>query len=306
MKKYLIIGGAGFIGSHLSKRLLELGHEVVVIDDFSAGVKDRNNGKIKVYKTNIESRDKIIKLFKKEKPDFVYHLAGAINLRRQITDPLFKKDMDILERTDSILEPFRLSGAKKFIFISSGGAIYENADIIPTPENYPSSPLSLYGLANLMIEKYIEIYCKNYNLNFVIPRLSNVYGPMQWESGIIPSIIINVLDNKRPSINGNGKQTRDFMYIGDAVDALILLAEKGKNGIYNIGTGKEVSINEVFKIAKKLLNSQIGAEYNNLANQETERSALDIQKITKELGWRPKNDIKDGLTKTIEWYKASN
>ena len=136
---------------------------------------------------------------------------------------------------------------KRFVFVSSGGAIYENAGVIPTSEKYPASPSSLYALANLIIEKYIEIYCKNYNLDFTIARLSNVYGPGQWESGIIPSIIIKILKNESPVIYGTGKQTRDFIYIDDAVEALIMLAEKSKNGIYNIGTGKEISLNKVFE-----------------------------------------------------------
>ena len=303
MKKYLITGGAGFIGTHLSGALLKFGHKVIVIDNFSTSKGKNNDSGIKIYKTDIDDIGAIGKIFGKESPDAVIHLAGAINLRRNMADPLFKKDLDVLQRTENILDLCKKTKVKRFVFVSSGGAIYENAGVIPTPENYPASPSSLYALANLIIEKYIEIYCKNYNLDFTIARLSNVYGPGQWESGIIPSIIIKILKNESPVIYGTGKQTRDFIYIDDAVEALIMLAEKSKNGIYNIGTGKEISLNKVFETAKFFLGSKIKPIYKNLIIKESERSAMDIKKIKKELGWKPKTDFEKGLAKTIESFK---
>jgi UDP-glucose 4-epimerase len=299
MKKYLITGGAGFIGSHLARALLKLGKKVVVIDNFSTSALKNIGSEIKIYKTDIDDSAKI---FKKEKPDVVFHLAGAINLRRDVADPLCVKDLNFLQRTKVILDACREFKVQKFIFVSSGGAIYENAKEIPTSENYLSHPASLYGLANLIIEKYIELYCNKNNLNFVLPRLSNVYGPGQWESGVIPSIIINLLKNQSPVINGLGNQTRDFIYIDDAVEALIVLAEKGKNEIYNVGTEKEVSLNEIFKLAKNITGAKVDATYKDSKVTETTKSAVDIKKIQKEFGWRPKTSIKEGLKNTIEYY----
>jgi UDP-glucose 4-epimerase len=301
-KTILVTGGAGFIGYYLTNELLKLGNKVVVIDNFSSNAIKNIDPKIKTYKTDINDANKVRAIFKKEKPDIVYHLAGVINLRHQITNPLFVKAMDILGRTKIILDSCRASNVKKIIFVSSGGAIYENAKIIPTPHNYPAHPASLYGLANLMVEKYIESYYKEYGLNYIILRLSNVYGPRQWESGIIPSIILKVLKEKNPVIFGNGSQTRDFIYIDDAVEALILLAKRGKNEVYNVGTGKEISLNEIFKITKNILCSKVIPVYKNLKTTETKRSALDAKKIKKEFGWHSKTDIKNGLKKTIEWY----
>ncbi|MBI3337218.1 MAG: NAD-dependent epimerase/dehydratase family protein [Candidatus Staskawiczbacteria bacterium] len=304
MKKFLIIGGGGFIGFHLSETLLKLGHSVVIIDDFSTSINfGKINSKIKVYKTDIDNLNRVKDIFKKEKPDFVYHLAGAINLRRQITDSLFAKDLNILARTKIILDACLENNVKKIIFISSGGAIYENAKIVPTAEDYSVHPVSLYGLANLMIERYIELYHKENNLNFIILRLSNVYGPRQWKSGIIPSIIIKILKKEKPIIYGDGIQTRDFIYIDDAVNALILAAEIEKRGIYNVGSGKEIRINEIFRITKNFLNTKIVPIHKNLKEQETKRSLLGIKKIKKDFGWQPKVGIKEGLDKTIEWFQ---
>lgn len=298
MKKYLIIGGAGFIGSHLSEALLSRGNKVVIIDSAPFA-----SSKIKAYKVNADDSKKVTGVFKKEKPDFVFHLAGAINLRREITHPLFLKDMDFLSRAKIILDACKKNNVKKIIFISSGGAIYKNAKTIPTAENYLAHPASLYGLANLAIEKYIELYCKNSKMHFSIARLSNVYGPRQWESGFIPAMIIKMLKEESPVIYGNGNQTRDFVYVDDAVSALIMLAEKGGTQTYNIGSGKEISLNKVFTLIKELLGVKIKTAHKAKKVFETKRSAVDIKKIKKELGWKPKTDIKEGILKTIEWFK---
>ena len=163
----------------------------------------------------------------------------------------------------------------------------------------------MYGLANLIIEKYIELYCNKNNLGFVILRLSNVYGPGQWKSGIIPSIITKLLKKEKPVLYGNGNQTRDFIYIDDVIDAFILATEKGKKGIYNIGSNEEISLNKIFKLTKELLNSKIKPIYKNLNATETIRSAMDTKKIKKEFSWSHKTDIKIGILKTIEWCKKN-
>ena len=305
MKKYLITGGIGFIGSHLSEALLKLGNEVVAIDDFSANAIEKIDSKIKIYKTGIENTGRIKEIFRKEKPDIVYHLAGVINLRRQIADPLFAKDLNFLRRIETILDACQKNRVKKIIFISSGGAIYENARMIPTPQDYPAHPVSLYGLANLILEKYIRSYCKEYGMDFIILRLSNVYGPRQWISGIVPSLIIKFLKKESPIINGDGRQTRDFIYIDDAIRAFIIATEKAKTGIYNVGSGKEVSLNKIFELLKNISGLKIEPAYQDLKEEESKRSALNIEKIKKEFGWQPKINLKDGLSKTIKWFQKN-
>lgn len=306
MKKYLIIGGAGFIGSHLSEKLLELGNEVIVADNFSTGNKKNINAKITCYAIDADSPKSLEDIFKKEKPDLVFHLAGVINLRRPIDDPLFHGDLNFLSRIEKIMNACEKNNVKKIIFVSSGGAIYQNATQVPTKESYLAHPNSLYGLANLIIEKYIETFCQKSKVSYVVLRLSNVFGPRQWESGVIPSLIINLLNKKSPVIYGDGTQTRDFIYIDEVVDALIACADKVENSVYNMGSGKEISLNEVFKIVANSLNiKEIKPTYKALKEQDTKRSALDIGKIKKETGWKPKMDFKEGLKKTIEWFKKN-
>ncbi len=278
---------------------------MVVIDNAQVLSIKIPNTKIKSYKINIEDAKKVAQVFEKEKPDIVFHLAGPINLRKSVANPLFLRDVNFLSRTQIILDACRIHNVKKIIFISSGGAIYENSKAIPTKEDYLASPNSLYGLANIMIEKYIALYSKNNALHFTIVRLANVYGPRQWKSGFIPATIIKMLKKESPIIYGTGDQTRDFIYIDDVVDALIVLAKKGKNEIYNVGSGKEISLNEVFIQVKKLLGTNIKPIYKSVTVLETERSAVDIKKIQKVFGWKPKTGIKEGLLKTIAWYKKN-
>ena len=302
--KILVTGGAGFIGSNLVDKLIKKGHKVIVVDKLYTGSQKNLNHKAKLFKFDTQNQ-KVFNVFKKEKPDIVYYLSGPINLRRKIDDPLFEKSLDILGSFKKILECSYISKVKKFVFISSGGAMYSETKIIPTPENYPVSPISIYGLANLLLEKFLEEYSKIYNLNFIILRLSNVYGPRQWKSGIIPSLINSLLENKPPIIDGDGKQTRDFIYIDDVVGAMIVGAKSKKKEIFNVGSGQEVSINELYKKIAKILNKKIKPKY--LLSREVglRRSALDFSKIKKALHWKPKYSLEEGLRKTTEWFSQN-
>ena len=242
-------------------------------------------------------------VFEKEKPEIVIHLAGAMGLRKPANDAAFIADSNFLARTQIILEACAASSVKKIVFISSGGAIYENATQVPTPEDYPAHPTTPYGLANLAIEKEIGAFCESNTLNFIIARLANVYGPGQWQSGFIPAMILKMLKGENPMIFGDGRQTRDFVYIDDAVGAIMMLAEQGKNQMYNVGGGREESLNEIFAEIKNMLGVNVEPVYQAAHSKETLRSALDIAKIAKELGWQPNVGLHDGLEKTIEYYK---
>ena len=247
-QKILLIGGAGFIGSHLAEKLLKLGHEVIIIDK-----KDKD--------------------FSKERVDIVYHLAGAINLRKGINDPG-------IERAKQVCRFCRENKVKKLIFFSSGGAIYYN-------------PESEYAQANLEIEKIIQLS----GLNYIILRLGNVYGPRQWESGIIPQIILN----KHLKIKGDGSQIRDFIYINDVVDLAIKVMESDKNGIYNVDAGEEQSINQVIDLVREITGLEIKPAYQ--GGEDISARALDIEKTKKDFNWEPKVSLKQGLIKTIKWYE---
>jgi len=300
-KTILITGAAGFLGSHLAEKLAEENRVIAV--DIANNLPQDIKESLKFYEVDIADPDIIAEVFRKERPQTVYHLAGPISLRREIDDPLFKKSLNILGNLSTILNCCTKYEAEKIIFFSSGGAIYEEARTIPTPENYPAHPASLYGLANLIIERYIKSYQQKYGLNFTILRFGNVYGPRQWENGIIPSIIIKVLKGESPVIYGKGNQTRDFIFVDDAITAALLAIKDNKNQIYNVGSGKEININEIFNKITKILHKKIEPVYNPSKIDEVERSCLDSTKIKKELEWKPKINIDQGLKKTIDWFK---
>lgn len=304
MKKILITGGAGFIGSNLVDRLIKEKYKVIVIDNLSTGKKENLNKKAKFYQIDICS-SKISEVFKKEKPEIVYHFAAQMNIRKSVEDPLFDSRINILGSLNILQNSIKFK-IKKFIFASSGGAIYGNAKKIPISENYNTLPISPYGIAKLTVENYLKFYKENYNLNFVSLRFANVYGPRQnpkGEAGIVSIFIDNFLKNKNSIIFGNGKQTRDFIFVEDVVDACFkILNYSGKENIFNIGTGVETSVNELYYIIIKILKSKIKPKYVAPKKGELMRNCLDISKIKKELNWKPKIFLKEGLIKTIDFF----
>lgn len=300
--KILITGGGGFIGSHLYKSLIENQNKIIIVDSF-IDQERKKLPKAKLYTFDIAS-PRIKRIFEREKIELVFHLAGPINLRKKITDKLFNAGLKTIDGFKKILDYSCDYQIKKIIFASSG-AIYDGAKIIPTPENYPVHPSSLYGLANLFFEKLLEEYYKTHKLNFSILRLSNVYGPKQWETGVIASFIVSILNNKPPIITGDGRQTRDFIYIDDVVTAFHLAATNKQNEIFNVGSGKEISINQLVKNITKILNTKTKPRYIPLKDsKETKRNALDVSKIKKELTWAPKHSLGKGLEATIKWFKS--
>lgn len=298
--KILITGGAGFIGSHLTDALIEKGNEILIIDNLSSGKMENVNPKAEFYKLDIQSPE-ISEIFKKNKPEAVFHLAAMIDVRKSVEDPAKDAETNILGSLN-VLENCRKNGVEKIIFASTGGAIYGDADIIPTPESYPEFPLSPYGIAKLTIEKYLNYYHKIFGLSFVALRLSNVYGPRQnseGESGVVAIFCDKIFLGRQPVINGDGEQTRDYVFVDDVVEANILALEKDKIGVFNVGTGKETSVNEVFKKLKNLSKTEIKGIYGPAMKGEQKRSCLDFSKIEKELGWTPKYDLERGLAETI-------
>jgi UDP-glucose 4-epimerase len=305
--KILVTGGAGFIESHLIDRLIKEGHKVVVVDNLSTGKKENLNKKAKFYKIDICS-SKINQIFKKEKPDIVFHFAAQIDLRKSVEDPIGDAKINILGSLN-LLENCKKYKVKKFIFASTGGAIYGDAKIIPTPENYPEFPLSPYGIEKLATDKYLNYYYKVFNIPFISLRLANIYGPRQnskGEAGVIAIFCDKMIGKGQPIIHGAGKATRDFVYVDDVVEAAILAMKSGKTGIYNIGTGKETDINTIFRKLKKLLGSNCKEVHGSAKPGEQKRSCLDYGKAKRELGWQPRYNLEKGLKETVEWFCMTN
>jgi len=305
--KILVSGGAGFIGSYLVDRLIKDGHQVVVIDNLSTGKKENLNPKAKFYKVDIQS-PKISQIFKKEKPEVVFHLAAQVDLRKSVENPIESAKVNILGSLN-ILENCQKFKIKKIIFSSTGGAIYGEAKIISTPEDYPANPLSPYGIEKLTIEKYLDYYWKIFKIPYISLRLANVYGPRQnskGEAGVIAIFCDKMLCGKQPIIYGLGCQTRDFVFVDDVAEANILAMKSKKVGIFNIGTGKETDIDTVFEKIKKLIGVKCKEIHAPAQLGEQKRSCLNYTKAKKELGWQPKYSLENGLKETINYFKNGN
>ena len=304
--KVLVTGGAGFIGSHLVDSLIERGDEVVVVDNLSTGFEENINPAAGFYQLNIGD-DELAEVFKRERPDVVSHQAAQINLRRSVAEPVFDAQENILASLNVILNSFRF-GVEKFVYASSGGAVYGEAHYLPVDEEHPVNPISQYGISKHTVEHYLYLYAHQYGLKYVILRYPNVYGPRQnpsAEAGVIAIFARQMLRRERPTIFGQGDKTRDYTHVSDVVAANILAMERGHNTIYNIGTGIETSVEQIFDVLAQALGYEGSPIYAPAREGEVNRMCLDWSKAQRELGWRPKLSLKEGILKTLEYYKAS-
>src|SRR5680860_109091 len=307
MAKILVTGGAGFIGSTLVDKLISEGHELVVIDNLSSGRQDYVNNQAKLYKIDIRS-PKIAKIFKQEQFDFVYHLAAQIDVRVSVANPQLDNDINVVGGLN-ILENCRLNKVKKIIFSSTGGAIYGEAEEIPTTEYAPTYPLSPYGINKLTFEKYLNYYYQVYGLNYTILRFANVYGPRQFkggEAGVIAIFIDNAVTGMESKMFGDGLQTRDFVYVTDVVEALSAAKEIDCRGAINISVGQESSLLDIISGIESALSEKIKIKEEPAKAGEQRRSCLSYQRAKDVFNWEPKIDLKTGIKLTIDWAKNNN
>ncbi len=308
--KALITGGAGFIGSNLAERLIKEGFHVSIIDNLSSGFLKNVPDKANFYLADITDKEIVNKIFEIEKPDYVFHLAAQIDVRASIRNPVFDASINIIGGIN-ILEECIKHKTKKIIYTNTGGALYGNVlqDDIPVKEDYRINPDCHYGVSKLTFENYLKLYNKLYGLNFVSLRLPNVYGEKQnpyGEAGVVAIFINRILSGEKVYIYGDGNQTRDYTYVGDVIDGILLSLNKGNNECYNLGTGKEVSVNELFDIISNVSDCKgLDPVYVEKRAGEIERIALNAEKAKKEFGWEPKTDISDGIRKTYEFFQET-
>lgn len=300
--KILVTGGAGFIGSNVVDAYIEKGYEVVVVDDLSSGKEENINKKAKFYKLDI--CDKALEKAFEEGIDIVNHHAAQVDVRKSIADPAFDARINI-EGSLNILENCRKYNTKKIIFASSGGVIYGECGSVLPNEDFPTSPISPYGISKYATECYLSSYEKIYGLRYTALRYGNVYGPRQdpyGEAGVVAIFSRKMLNNEEVNIFGDGEQVRDYIYVEDIVRANILCLEKGDNEIFNIGTGKCTSVNRLFSEMKQLTHYSKEAVYKPARAGELIRSSLDVAKAEKKLGWKEEVDLNRGLKKTIDFF----
>ena len=304
--KVLVTGGAGFIGSHVVDRLIQEGHDVVVVDNLSTGKKKNIHRDAHFYKADIVN-SRIEKIFKKEKPDLISHHAAQMDVRRSVADPIFDAQVNVLGLLN-VLENAVRYGTKKVIFASSGGAVYGEQQAFPAPETHPLHPVSPYGISKLAGEHYLYYYQQVAGLNYVALRYANVYGPRQdpfGEAGVVAIFSQKTLMNDQPIINGNGKQTRDYIFVEDVVEAHMAVIENTIKGIFNVGTGKETSVNQLFRHLVDISGAKVKEVYGPEKRGEQIRSVLDYTKLKKATDWEPKVELYDGLKMTVDYFRTA-
>jgi UDP-glucose 4-epimerase len=300
----LITGGAGFIGSHIADAYIAEEHNVVIVDNLSGGVLENINPKAKFYQLDVRS-EKLEDVFQKEKIDVVNHLAAQMDVRRSVDDPKFDASVNVLGGLN-LFEFARKHRVKKIIFSSTGGAIYGEQDYFPADEAHPMRPLSPYGITKLCTEKYLFFYKAVYGIDHVILRYANVYGPRQnphGEAGVVAIFCNKMLKGEKPFINGDGKQTRDYTFVGDVVKANLLALKHDGSAIYNVGTSIESDVNKLFYELRSHLNPSCPEQHAPAKAGEQQRSVISFKKIEQELGWHPTVQLDEGLRLTAEYFK---
>ena len=303
--KVLVTGGAGFIGSHLVDRLILEGHDSVVVDNLVTGKRRNINRAARFYKMDVQSW-RLERVFRNERPNVVMHLAAQMDVRKSVEDPMFDAQVNVLG-TLNVLQQAVKHGVRKVIFSSSGGAIYGEQETYPAPETHVLKPLSPYGLSKLCGEQYLSYFQRVSGLQAVSLRYANVYGPRQdpeGEAGVVAIFIQKMLNNEQAVINGNGRQTRDFVFVDDVVEANLAMMGQETQGTYNVGTGVETSINDLFRILVQHTGSTCKEIHGPAKKGEQARSVIDCTKLRQEVSWEPKADLSEGLKKTVEYFRA--
>jgi len=309
--RVVVTGGAGFIGSHLTDRLLREGHEVAVVDDLSSGRREQVSDQARFYQLDVSS-EWVTRVIARERPEVVFHLAAQIDVRHSVADPLHDAQVNVMG-TVQLLRAVVGAGGARLVFVSSGGAVYGDTDEVPTPETHPLRPASPYGAAKVAGEAYLSAFAGSFGLETAVLRPGNVYGPRQdphGEAGVIAIFTAALLAGKSPVINGDGLQTRDYVFVEDVADAAMRLLT-GPLGEYNVGTGRATSVVELTEeLSRAVAETRPGREASPLPapvhgpakEGEQRRSCLDCSLARSQLGWSAGVTLPEGLRRTVAFF----
>jgi UDP-glucose 4-epimerase len=304
--KIVVTGGAGFIASHIVDAFIERGHEVHIFDDLSTGQKTNLNPNATLHTIDIADA-KAAQLLEQIKPDALSHHAAQMDVRHSVADPTFDARVNIIGFIN-LLEGCKNAGVKKVLFASSGGAVYGEQEIYPAPESHVTQPASPYGVSKRTGELYLSYYHQAYGLPYIALRYANVYGPRQsskGEAGVVAIFLSMLLSGKTPLINGDGKQTRDYVFVGDVVAANVAALESPYIGQINIGTGVETDVVAIYDHLRQAVGSTTQAQHGPAKPGEQRRSCLDNRHAGAVLGWRPQVALADGLRRTADHYRET-
>lgn len=304
--RVLVTGGAGFIGCHVVGLLASRGHQVSVFDDLSAGSRENVPSSACLLTGDILDPSALERALAAMRPDVVVHLAAQVNVRVSLRDPALDARVNV-EGSLRVIGAGIRHGVRRFLFASSGGAVYGTQDYYPADEEHPARPESPYGLAKLTVERYLEMLASLHRFEAVSLRLSNVYGPRQdprGEAGVIAIFTQRLIDGETPVIFGDGLQTRDYVYVGDVAEAFAAAME-GPPGTYNVGTGVETSVRDILAMIARAVGRDGSPRFDKAIPGELRRSCLQIEKARQELGWFPKVTLSEGILRTVQHFMAN-
>jgi len=306
----LVTGGAGFIGSNLVDALLARGDEVAILDDLSTGrrvnIVNALEAGATLHEGSVADAGAVAAALEAARPEVIYHLAAQIDVRRAVEDPAFDATINVVG-TATLLEAARQAGVRRVVLASTGGAIYGDAEVVPTPEDAEPRPLSPYAASKAAAEGYMGLYRRLYGLSTFSLRLANVYGPRQdpkGEAGVVAIFMNRLREGGTPKIFGDGTQTRDYVYVGDVVAASLAAAEHG-GGVLNVGSGVETSVLDLYERIQRVAGVTREAEFAEARPGELQRSVLDPSRARTELGWEPQHSLDEGLAETWAWISST-
>jgi UDP-glucose 4-epimerase len=303
--RILVTGGAGFIGSHVVDAFVAAGHQVSVLDDLSTGLRENLNRQARFHQLDVQDAA-VADVFRRERPELLCHHAAQMDVRRSVADPVFDARVNLVGLLN-LMEHGRQHGLKRVLFASTGGAIYGEQDVYPAPETHKTEPVSPYGVAKLASERYLFFYWVAYGISYAALRYANVYGPRQnphGEAGVVAIFSEKLLRGEQPVINGDGRQTRDYIHVSDLVRANLAAAQSDYTGALNLGTGVEIDVNTLFAHLVRLCGSPAREQHGPAKPGEQQRSVIDNALARRVLGWQPEIALQDGLRQTVEFFRA--